>query len=242
MSLTNRSPESLWKLGSRLPVDSLIAQAHVTLKKVAEDQLVSKRLGASFLAEVRAAVARLESLAGERSTADVASKSGTSAQNAALAAAMAWRTEFINLAANARDVDPMVPVEGTRVARELSPAAVANDVRRLVNLASKVPPAVAAAGVTPELLKRGLEAADALLRADAEQEYLHHEARSAAVRRMWTAAAEVLLAVRRINREARGAYARVDPSKARMYTMDILHRGKAPQAESPPPGMEAPAA
>ena len=238
MSLTNRSPESLWKLGRRLPVDSLIAQAHVTLKRVAEDQLVSRRLGTAFLTEARAAVARLESFISERSMAAVVSKSGTSAQNAALVAAKAWRTEFINLAANARDVDPAVPVEAQRTSPSKSPAAVALDVRRLVDLGGKLR---GAAGLTPELLHRGADAADALLKADAEQEYLRREAHSDAVRRMWTVAAEVHLVVKRINREAHAAYARSDKARARTFTLDILERRHPPTGQSPPE-KEAPAA
>src|SRR5262245_36847399 len=99
--LTKRSSESLSKLGASLRVHRLIAQAHATLARVTGDQLVAKRLGAVFIAEMKAAIEGLETVATSRSMADAISKMATGRQNDAIREGMAWHREFISLASRA---------------------------------------------------------------------------------------------------------------------------------------------
>jgi hypothetical protein len=221
--LTNLGSESLVKLGSRLQVVPLIAQAQVTIDIATGDQPVFKALGAPFFAEARSALERLRAALDDRSVADQVAQAATVRQNGHVPAAKAWRREFVNRVRVAllRGVD--VPAGAARVGRRGGGLqSLVADLRMRVELGSQFVEKLAPFGVTPELLKQGSDVAQALAEADDRQEAHLRAVLPDSVRRLWALAAVVYLALRQVNAMGRAVHAR-DRASARKYVLSILH-------------------
>ncbi len=244
MSLTSKSVS---ELGRRLRVDLLISQAYATLKLVAGDPLVSKALGASFIAKMTEKVERLEASFKNRMAAEERSREGTLLQRQAAKEADAWRRDFTETVKDAIRSGADVPADGGRMGKFTTPITLAVEVERLVEYAQTFSTQIAAVDVviTPEMLKRGSDLASALRQADVMQEHLRFAERGAAIQGLHREAVAVFNAVRYVNGKARAVYKR-DLKKAKPFNLRMLMRkgtGTAgPPTESPPltPSVESP--
>ncbi len=241
MALT-LSSQSVSELGRRLRVNLLILQARATLNAVAGDPLVSKALGASFLAKMKEKVERLEASFKDRRFAEDRSREGTLLQNAAATEAIAWRREFTRYVKIAVRNGADVPRDGSAMGRLKSPIDLAAEVERLVEFGRSFAAKLAEVdmAIPPVLIQRGAAVAATLREADAMQEHRRFTERGAAVQRMRHEAVAVYKAVLEVNDRARAVYV-TDRKKAGPFNLRILKRGAGSSNESPPPGKEVPA-